>query len=298
MSANDAKPTGEVKNPDEPYFGDEGVNYDAYADDSSIGGPEKADINFDSRELEHRQKQEFFVNIKGAEKLKREEERREAEMSKRRLKELKRLNSEEKRGTINKNASTSDLNDLKKIVRGRKMESARQNIGHFFSKNKRTIVIAVLVAVLVAVAIFVATLVINAGNKEIIKKENTTSSKSVADLFTEVQGLMVDDSKNYEKCKSLLEDRLKSSTTDSEKVLISVYYSEFIYEHTTDFDESLRILDDASKYMTDRVDDGAKAQYYNAYISLYGPGGEYDEAKFKHYTELLNQIIEPEEMEE
>ena len=96
------------KNPEEPDqlrdldapIGDDGVNYDVYADDVNTVGEKpakEAEMNFSAEDIRKRKKTEFFVNIKNADKIKRAEEKRNTAEEKRILNEARRTEKAAKR---------------------------------------------------------------------------------------------------------------------------------------------------------------------------------------------------------
>ena len=95
MSAYDAEPTGEVKNDsDEPIQGHNGVDYGSYASEGNIEKATNVDMNFDSKDYERRQHNSLLVNVEGADRIKREEERRKLEADRARIDEINRLSAE------------------------------------------------------------------------------------------------------------------------------------------------------------------------------------------------------------
>jgi len=105
VNSASSTPTGEggtplesrqQRDPEEP-IGDDGVNYDAYADGPEATGvatTNSAEMNFSAEDIKKRKKTNYFVNIAGAEKLKREEEKRRAAEEKRKLSEARRAEKE------------------------------------------------------------------------------------------------------------------------------------------------------------------------------------------------------------
>ena len=82
--------------PDEP-IGDDGVNYDVYADapeSTNSSHTNKTDVSFSAEDIRKRKKTNFFINIRGAKKLEREEQRRNAAKEKRILAEQRHAEKE------------------------------------------------------------------------------------------------------------------------------------------------------------------------------------------------------------
>lgn len=167
MSANNAEPAGEVKNPDEPISGQNGVDYDSYASGGDTAKSDSKDINFDSQDIKKRQKTEYFVNVEGAEKIKREEERRETEMTKQRIKNLRKVERKKYSNTERKNGADKTTKISQKI-----------RTRAFVRTNTTKIIISIsAIAASVAIMVLVASAIIG-GIRETNKSESIAADTS------------------------------------------------------------------------------------------------------------------------
>ena len=143
MSANNAEPTGEAINPDEPILGDNGVVYDSYASDGDTNKSASAELDFDSEDIKKRKKTEYFVNIQGAERIKREEARRQAIEEKRRFAELNRIDAKMRNESVQANAQNfkgeeAELREISKINKKREKAEKRRSRTATLNKNIRS----------------------------------------------------------------------------------------------------------------------------------------------------------------
>lgn len=249
MSANDAKPTGEVKNPDEPYFGDEGVNYDTYADDSSIGGPEKADINFDSADIEKRQKTEYFVNVAGAEKRKREEERMAKKSAKSRLKLIR-----QQKNTASNYPVAQAKDNTKDIVRKRRFDS-------FTKKYLKKILIITAIAIVVITTGVIATVTVVNNVSENTKKDNI--AKSYGDVFKKVDTIRSRYGKNTNDYYDAMQALINGAEYDKTKARILLYRAEDLsaFEDKIFLEKAL-----ADAYESEKLDPTIESAYWISII--------------------------------
>lgn len=142
MSANNAEPTGEAINPDEPILGDNGVIYDSYAEEGDTNKTANADMDFDSEDIKKRKKTEYFVNIQGAERIKREEARRHAIEEKRRFAELNRIDAKMRSESIQTKGQShkseeAELREITKINKKREKAEKRRTRTAALNKNIR-----------------------------------------------------------------------------------------------------------------------------------------------------------------
>ncbi|MCQ2571076.1 MAG: hypothetical protein MJ154_02405 [Candidatus Saccharibacteria bacterium] len=177
MSVNGAEPTGEVKKEiEEPILGDNGVNYDVYAEDFAPNKTSNEDTFFDSKEYAKRQKTELITNVKGADKIKREEEKREAADEKRKLKTLRK---EVQQGQIapKETQKKKKETDEKALVR-------RYKRAEFFKKHGKKITIAVVLVIILSATAIVTTIKIS--NE---KEEQQTKEEIAVDLSHNVKDI-------------------------------------------------------------------------------------------------------------
>lgn len=281
MSANNAEPTGEVKdNPDEPILGDNGVNYDSYATEGNTTTQNSAGLNFDSSEYKRRQKTEYFVNVEGAEKRKRAEERRRKIEEKRRIKEIKRLSIEAtniKNDTKDYSAGQDKetLDIIKQRLKADKADRRRSARKRLFTKKFFIILGASVLAVL---AIIISYIYIISPKIEIAKNDamivrNAEETNNAAAINSEANKIIkesgLDAADNYFK-----EQYEKASGSD--KVYIAVFYSNFIYDRKNDAKKSLEILNSVSDI---DINKETENDYYLAYLYIYESENDIDSAK-------------------
>ena len=270
MSANDAKPTGEVKNPDEPYFGDEGVNYDTYADDSSVGGPEKTDINFDSADIEKHQKTEYFVNVAGAEKRKREEERQAKKNAERRVKLIEQNKGNE---SIQNAAQAKDKTES--IVRKIRRES-------FVKKYSKKVLIISAIAIVAITAIVIAIIMIANNVSKEIKNDNI--ARSYGDVFKEIEVIRSRYGRNTDEYYDAMQDLIDKSEYDETRARILLYRAEDLssFEDKALLEKAL-----ADAYESEKLDPTSDSAYWISNIE----GKLGNEEKSKEYEEIKNNRV-------
>ena len=270
MSANDAKPTGEVKNPDEPYFGDEGVNYDTYADDSNISGPEKTDINFDSADIDKRQKTEYFVNVAGAEKRKREEERQAKKSAERRMKLLKKQKED-----VNDRPIAQSEDDVKSLVRKRRRES-------FAKKYLKKILIISAIVIVVVTAGIIGTATVVKNVSEGIKNDNI--AKSYGDVFKEIEVIRSRYGKNTDDYFNAMQELIDGSEYDETKARILLYRAEDLSQFD---DKELLKKALADAYKSEELVPTIDSAYWVSVIEKKLG----NEEKFKEYEDIKNRRV-------
>lgn len=270
MSANDAKPTGEVKNPDEPYFGDEGVNYDTYADDSSVGSPEKTDINFDSADIEKHQKTEYFVNVAGAEKRKREEERQAKKNAERRIKLIEQNKGNE---SIQNAAQTKDKTES--IVRKIRRES-------FVKKYSKKVLIISTIAIVAITAIVIAIIAIANNVSKDIKNDNI--ARSYGDVFKEIEVIRSRYGRNTDEYYDAMQELIDKSEYAETKARILLYRAEDLSSFG---DKELLKKALADAYESEKLDPTSDSAYWISNIE----GKLGNEEKSKEYEEIKNNRV-------
>ncbi len=270
MSANNAEPTGEVKNPDEPYFGDEGVNYDTYADDSSVGGPEKTDINFDSADIEKHQKTEYFVNVAGAEKRKREEERQAKKNAERRIKLIEQNKGNE---SIQNAAQAKDKTES--IVRKMRRES-------FIKKYSKKVLIISTIAIVAITAIVIAIIAIANNVSKDIKNDNI--ARSYGDVFKEIEVIRSRYGRNTDEYYDAMQDLIDKSEYDETRARILLYRAEDLssFEDKALLEKAL-----ADAYESEKLDPTSDSAYWISNIE----GKLGNEEKSKEYEEIKNNRV-------
>ena len=276
MSANDAKPTGEVKNPDEPYFGDEGVNYDTYADDSSVGGPEKTDINFDSADIEKHQKTEYFVNVAGAEKRKREEERQAKKSAERRIKLIEQNKGNE---SIQNAAQAKDKTES--IVRKMRRES-------FIKKYSKKVLIISTIAIVAITAIVIAIIAIANNVSKDIKNDNI--ARSYGDVFKEIEVIRSRYGRNTNEYFDAMQELIDKSEYAETKARILLYRAEDLSSFG---DKELLKKALADAYESEKLTPTIESAYWISVIeSKLG-----NEEKSKEYEDIKNRRVSENKVE-
>lgn len=273
MSANNAEPTGEVKdNSDEPILGDNGVNYDSYATEGDTTTQNSTGLNFDSSEYKRRQKTEYFVNVEGAEKRKRAEERRRKIEEKRHIKEVNRANKEARAemSHFDKQNNRKDDNELYRILRQQKKNKRNERWRPY---RKKIFISLGCIAILATIIYFAVKPHIDNAvyTNDVIGTGEGVQNAAVVEF--EAKKIMHD--KGYSEAIKYFEDKLRTSEGKN-KVYVAIYYANFIYDYTENLTESIKILDsvrDINK--TDLVN----TDYLHAYIGLYENSGNIEEAK-------------------
>lgn len=287
MSDNVAEPTGEVKNNiEEPILGDNGVNYDVYADDASASNNSSNEgAFFDSKEYEKRQKTELITNVKGADRIKRQEERAREKETRERIKNLNKIAAVDNSSAIaNEKLNKEQKNLQNRIARDK---FGAKLIGMLHSKIFWIIVCAIVLAI---VGIIISAPLSKKIEEIKISQQTASSAKKASDVYVRVQELMSEDVNNYEKCLSIYKEEIQAADNDSDMMLLNIYYAQFIYENVGDHEKSLEILDSLGEIDLGGISNDIKAKYYNAYVNIYSPGSYYDKDKLKYYLKLYNEV--------
>ena len=137
---DDASATSEQELMDTPIE-DNGINFDVVSDSAEATNEEK-EYNFSSKDIPKREKIDFFTNVEGAEKIKKQEERRHEAEERKRLKALKKLKPE--KNQKRQRAEGQNDGSEKRIIRGQKVKARSSafsafigRIISFFFKEKR-----------------------------------------------------------------------------------------------------------------------------------------------------------------
>ena len=318
-------PVGGGKNPSEPSqlidpdepIGDDGVNYDVYADEAEINTNNTTDstkMQFSADDIRNRKKTNYFVNIKDADKLKREAERKHAADEKRILAEQRRAAREtaqaEKAAAANRTRQQK-YNDSQEKNARKEIAAEKRHQHHLKKVEKRkvrllkikdftwtgkrkvtTISATIATAALVLLFIFVVNPYIQAqiaeaqerARQEAIAKEDRDASSRMAELLVTIQD-KVFEGYSYEECSKLYEDAIASSSNNAEKITSSIAYADYIYEETNVADKALEILETVKDLISTKTQ---KEKYYICAIKLYRALGQESEAA--SYSDLLREI--------
>ncbi len=135
-----------------------GIDFGTVADPSLSTEREVSDedLGFSSEDIAKREKTEYFTNVKGAEKIKRQEERKREAEEKERLKKLKKLEAEDIIAQKQFEAKEQDDRAEKRIILDQKLEKQKAEfaafnnrvLNFFFRKEHRWITIGVAVALI------------------------------------------------------------------------------------------------------------------------------------------------------
>ena len=324
-SVNEGKNPPETDQPrdlDEP-IGDDGVNYDVYADDVNTADAntvDAKDMNFSAEDIRKKKKTEFFVNIKNADKIKRAEEKRKAAEEKRILAEARRSEKEAKRAEKlaekhrkddQKYDDSQEKNARKELRNEQRLEhkaavaehrkksntALRHGIRNFFWRGWRKYV---LFAFIIALAIFgfftfrsfsyyYANIFpkeqkLNAAVEEKKEREKTTN-----DFFTEIGKLYNNGqgdgyNKACTRAEELIEEAKKNN--DNESLFdYSLLYASFVLSHADDTDTALKLV----KSVRGLADtDVKKAALYSKYAYIYSEIG--DQALYTYYDKLRQKL--------
>lgn len=328
-------PVGEGKNPPEPSqmidpdepIGDDGVNYDVYADGPEANGTitaNDADLEFSAEDIRNRKKTNFFVNIKDADKLQREAERKQAADSKRILAEQRRAEKETARAEKaaaaertrqqkyndeqEKNAHKEivaeerHLHHLAAVERGHKRDAAFFGaIANFFKSLWRGWHKFVTIAVLIALAVFgyfvwrsynyYYTVVVPKEQK--VKQINSlfnlreTYKKEFIDAINAVYNGGEGD--GYNKATTKADELINEATKEGNDAKLFYYtteYARFILQAMPDGYETVIEKLDSVKEIT--INDIEKSTLYNLYIMAYFKA--HNMLKVDEYQRLLDEL--------
>ena len=311
MSANNAEPTGEVKdNPDEPISDQNGVDYDSYASGGDTAKSNGEGINFDSQDLKKRQKTEYFVNIEGAEKIKREEERRQAEEEKRRFAELNRMDAEMRNNSIQPQQHTghSEEVELRKITKQQKKReknAARRTRNARISANLKAAASTackklfggkkkfIWLGAVLAAAIIVGGIVINnnvvqpAVEKhadEDFEKYKENSRKTISEIESTV-GEMILSNESDDNILSYIKGELdKYSSNDDQYAMVAIYYGDMLgrRKNLQEGISFLKSIENSAKR------DYEKERLYYAYYVLYSMSQDFTNGD--KYANMINSM--------
>ena len=261
MSVNDAGPSREVgkkeENTSEANFSSPNIKSasDERADDQASKEEEvrkkretveidgvpisKEDIKFHSSKIESKDGKSLFVNVKGAEKRKREEERRKAEAERLAAKKLE----NEKR------AEQKEVSQQKRSERREERRQKREQLAFNIRDNRvairRGIIIGIIALILVGIGAFFLIQKIIAANKE---HSNEVYNEKVFQAL-----LDSDDANNkfiegdYAGGMAMYDDLIAKSTTDEAKAALYLQRAIAIDENFSGKTELEQAISDAYK---------------------------------------------------
>ena len=279
MSANNAEPTGEVKdNPDEPILGDNGVNYDSYATEGNTTTQNSAGLNFDSSEYKRRQKTEYFVNVEGAEKRKRAEERLERRAAKRRAKMANSISSTEK---INKNSA--DDRNIRAIIKKQKNKEKINKIREILSRRgfRKTC----LILLIGSLTILCLILAISAFTKEEYKKDEAKNfNNNVAEMYGISDG---DSAESSEDALEYINKKISEASSCDVKAEYLLAKAKYLDEKTENTKGAIDALNEIECSISSKR---TQSSVYSAYMAFYAKIG--DSAKREEYKQLYIKTLD------
>ncbi len=318
--------------PDEP-IGDDGVNYDVYADDttSQSSTPTANDasaVDFSSKDIKKRKKTDYFINVEGAEKSKRESERSQAAEEKRKLNKIRRDDRAAKaaeKAAANKRTRQQKYDDAQeknarkevaaeekrqhKLVAAEKRKAKRE-----LSREKRKALAAKLNkrfwagkhkiftisgAVVLTAAILCCIFIVNpyvkqqkelaaAEAQRALIEKQDKESVQKADSILDEIYRAIDNGEPYLLCVERFKNALEQADNNPDKISITIAYAEYIYNETDDANSATEMLETVSSLIST---DSQKERFYPVAIKLYSETD--NETAMQYYIEQY-RMIKPE----
>jgi len=318
-NASSAPVTGGNMPPEEP-IGDDGVNYDVYADSPAAHttpSPETPEMNFSSEDIQKREKTNYFVNIKDAEKHQREAERKHDAESKRKLSEVRRAEREAKRAekaaakerAKQQNYNSSEEKEAlkkasaeerkhRKLARAERRKQRRLALKVRFAKfiaflwvGKHKIftiaagvlLVAGIVVYIVVVAPYLEQQRLAAeerARQEAIKQADIDASIDAASFMTDIENQLYM-GVPYEECVKKIEAAIETSSNPI-KVTLTAQYANLTYRKTGDVDKAISIMSRVAGILETNAQ---REKFYAYMIYLYDKKG--DTNAIEYYSNLL-----------
>ena len=308
--------------PEEP-IGDDGVNYDVYADSPAAHttpSPETPEMNFSSEDIQKREKTNYFVNIKDAEKHQREAERKHDAESKRKLSEARRAEREAKRAekaaakerAKQQNYNSSEEKEAlkkasaeerkhRKLARAERRKQRRLALKVRFAKfiaflwvgKHKFFTIAAGVLIVAGIVVYIVVVAPYLEQQRLAAEERARQEAAVqADKdSTVVAGKVLLEIKNdyyegvpFEECAQKFENAISAGQTN-DKINLSISYANFIYSETGDIDKALGVLMRISDLPSTDIQ---RESFYTAAIRFFKIKG--NTQAVSHYEGLLEEI--------
>ena len=316
--------TDQPRDLDEP-IGDDGVNYDVYAEDVNTADAntvDAKDMNFSAEDIRKKKKIEFFVNIKNSDKIKRAEEKRKAVEEKRILAEARRGEKEAKRAEKlaekhrkddQKYDDTQEKNARKELRNEQKLEhkaaaaehrkksniALRHGVKNFFWNGWHKYVLFAFIIALAIFGFFVyrsfSYYYANIFPKEQKLNEAKKTAEKANDDFdfflTEVQKAYgsINEGRNYAKACEKAEELIASARKEKDYDRVFNYtllYIDFILRNNpTEIDTALRLIDSVHNLADDDV---KKASLYHEYMYIYSKSDNAE--KYAYYKKLYKEL--------
>lgn len=316
--------TEQPRDLDEP-IGDDGVNYDVYADDVNAADAKAVDtkeMNFSAEDIRKKEKTVFFVNIKNADKIKRAEEKRKAADEKRILAEARRTEKEakrtakieaKKRAQDQKYDDSQEKNARKELRNEQKLErkavaaerhkkdkvAIHHGVKNFFWRGWHKYALFVAIIALGVLGFFVyrslSYYYTNIFPKEQkLRAAEETAQKAEEDLgdfYEEVNkaygevGKGTNYSKACEKAEELIAKAKEKKDYDT-TLNYTLLYIDFILRNSpSDTDRALKLADSVYRFADDDV---KKMSLYARYKFIYSEMGDME--SFNYYEELVEKL--------
>ncbi len=321
--ASSAPVTGGNMPPEEP-ISDDGVNYDIYADSPAAHttpSPETPEINFSSEDIQKREKTNYFVNIKDAEKHQREAERKHDAESRRKLSEVRRAEREAKRAekaaakerAKQQNYNSSEEKEAikkasaeerkhRKLARAERRKQRRLArkvrfakfiaflwVGKhkFFTIAAGALLVAGIVVYIVVVAPYLEQQRLAAeerARQEAIKQADIDASHKSTDFMAEIEEAMYR-GESFDQCSKRFEDAINGTNSDTEKIHYSIEYANYVYRETDDTNKAIAIL---MRVIDLPKTNAQKEAYYKEMIYILEI--QKNEEAVKYYSDLLSKV--------
>lgn len=321
--ASSAPVTGGNMPPEEP-IGDDGVNYDVYADSPAAHttpSPETPEINFSSEDIQKREKTNYFINIKDAEKHQREAERKHDAESKRKLSEVRRAEREAKRAekaaakerAKQQNYNSSEEKEAlkkasaeerkhRKLARAERRKQRRLALKvrfakfiaflwvgkhKFFTITAGVLLVAGIVVYIAVVAPYLEQQRLAAeerARQEAIKQADIDASVTGASMLQEIERAYYY-GETLEQCSKRFEDAIAAAPKVADKVFLTTNYAEFIYAETEDPTKAMMAL---STGMNLPETDKQREAMYVVALHLTGAAGDTESMNF--YLKKLQEV--------
>jgi hypothetical protein len=317
---------GIVENPEEPIGGD-GVNYDVYADaqkssaSNDFGAKTKItrtgkEVQYSSEDIDKRGPVDYFVRVEGAEKQKREEERKVALEGRRRVREIRKADKEYREDVAKQTPDAKTSEKLRKETEKKlhREESRRARavfrektrnrfhalVKFLFGGKRKFITLGIVVLIVSAFTLlnwFMANIYPVEQQKTEARDAVFKQMANTEDFVTEIYSIYGDgiNGDGYEKACKRAEELIDSARgNDQDKEFDwSIDYAMFILSRMpTDAEVAFQYIEAVEKYVTNDI---YKSRLYNAYIAYYGVVEI--ESEVERYRGLINElkIIESED---